>query len=794
MQNYEVIPHNKFPLFNSIRICKQSEQIPFSFDQPFLFVKEKVASMKLLNLDITNWACHDSLDIDLSRGLQIEGRNGTGKSSILEAIRFVFAESAAGYKTRIKNGTRSSAVKLKFEKEGNIYTLEKKLYIDKSSTAHLLINSTQIADNPTSVYNQLQNILSENVIDKLLYVPQGGLTDLINNLRRKGGRQELDSLLGLDKFESIYMGIGNEINSKSARSEIALNQFAKYPEDAENFYSAEIGKLRENINDLNNYANEKKNEKRSIDSRIEALRTEIEKSRVMKIEKEELEKRINELRLEITGMKITLEQINGNLESIEKKKSEIRTLLNTEKKLEKYVPMRNLLYEVKKNEDRFIELNGLEDDIARLKRLEQGLEKKEGIESQCEKRGDNILELERLIAMKKQQLEEQNDYLKNLHSLTKKAKCPRCGQRLTKEHTEKEQISAKDAIEEIAQKLKNLDTSLRKVKVEFEYLKKELEIIQKNEILATRLKDEIERKKGDKEIVLNRVNELRNELTKMSYSCETIDFVESRIKELNEIQGRINAFNEELSEEDSLQTRRSDLENQMSKLIEGEEKSRNKLTEFRFDGILLEALQKDREHLQENSYMLSAEIDKCGFKTEGIQNSINELEIKKSEFLNLKKQSDNLIKEINLMGEAMEVFHTNKGVVKYLRERYISRLSSLLTYYFKRINQNKKYNEIFFDKDYNIEIKTTEGNLLIDQLSGGEKIQVAIALRIALIDLLSPIRLLILDEPFGSLDKEHREILGEALNKLATDGQLILVTHVTVDSLNLPERLDLGGY
>lgn len=750
--------------------------------------------MKLLNLEIRNWACHDFLDIELSRGLQIEGRNGTGKSSILEAIRFIFSESAAGYKPRIKNGARSSAVKLKFEKDGNMYTVEKKLHIEKSSTAYMLINSTQIADNPTSVYNQLQNILSENVIDKLLYVPQGGLTDLINNLKRKGGRQELDSLLGLDKFESIYTGIGNEINSKSGKSEITLNQLAKYPEDAENSYNAEIENLKDSIKELMNFADEKKHEKGLIDSKIGKLKSEIDRMHTLKVQKDELEKRINELRLEITGMKIALEQINGNLESIEKKKSEIRTLLDKERKLGRYAPMRNLLYEVKKNEDRFIELNGLEDDIARLKRLEKGLEKKEGIEIQCEKKEGNILELERLIAMKKQQLEEQNDYLKNLHSLTKTAKCPRCGQRLTEGHVKKEQISAKDAIEEIAQKLKNMDTSLRKAKVESESLKKEFEIIQKNEILATRLKDEIARKKGDKEIVLNRVNELRNELTKMSYSSETIDFVESRIKELNEIRGRINAFNEEISGEDSLQTKKGDLENQMSGLIEGEGKSRNKLTEFRFDGILLEALQKDREHLQENSYMLSAEIDKCGFKMEGIQNSINELEIKKSEFLNLKKQNDNLIKEINLMKEAMEVFHTNKGVVKYLRERYISRLSSLLTYYFKRINQNKKYNEIFFDKDYNIEIKTTEGNLLIDQLSGGEKIQVAIALRIALIDLLSPIRLLILDEPFGSLDREHREILGEALNKVATDGQLILVTHVTVDSLNLPERLDLGGY
>jgi DNA repair exonuclease SbcCD ATPase subunit len=66
-------------------------------------------------------------------------------------------------------------------------------------------------------------------------------------------------------------------------------------------------------------------------------------------------------------------------------------------------------------------------------------------------------------------------------------------------------------------------------------------------------------------------------------------------------------------------------------------------------------------------------------------------------------------------------------------------------------------------------------------------------MRMALLELLSPVRLMILDEPFGSLDKEHREALGEALNKIGGEGQLIIVTHIPVDSLQLPQ-LELGGY
>ena len=60
--------------------------------------------MRLAKLELTNWSCHSNLEVDLDRGLQIEGRNGTGKSSILEAIRFIFKETARGYSQMLRNG------------------------------------------------------------------------------------------------------------------------------------------------------------------------------------------------------------------------------------------------------------------------------------------------------------------------------------------------------------------------------------------------------------------------------------------------------------------------------------------------------------------------------------------------------------------------------------------------------------------------------------------------------------------------------------------------------------------
>ena len=149
---------------------------------------------------------------------------------------------------------------------------------------------------------------------------------------------------------------------------------------------------------------------------------------------------------------------------------------------------------------------------------------------------------------------------------------------------------------------------------------------------------------------------------------------------------------------------------------------------------------------------------------------------------------------LSLLRQAREIFHRDKGLARYLRESYVEGLNELLTRYFKRFNENPRYRDIVFARDYDITFKTSQGTLKMNQISGGERVQLALAFRLALLDLMSPIRMLILDEPFGSLDENHRELLGDALNMVAREGQLIVVTHVPVQSMQLEGRLDLGGY
>jgi DNA repair exonuclease SbcCD ATPase subunit len=170
-----------------------------------------------------------------------------------------------------------------------------------------------------------------------------------------------------------------------------------------------------------------------------------------------------------------------------------------------------------------------------------------------------------------------------------------------------------------------------------------------------------------------------------------------------------------------------------------------------------------------------------------IENSIKRLN-------ELKDKEKEIQKKLNLQKSAREFFHRDKGLAKYLRETSLVLLNRHMIRYFSQFNQNPKYLSVTFNKDYEPTVKTVDGDMNAMQLSGGEIGQLALALRLALIDLLSPTRLMILDEPFGSLDTSHRELLADTLNKVSRQGQLIIVTHIPVDNLQLENKLDLGGY
>ncbi len=96
---------------------------------------------------------------------------------------------------------------------------------------------------------------------------------------------------------------------------------------------------------------------------------------------------------------------------------------------------------------------------------------------------------------------------------------------------------------------------------------------------------------------------------------------------------------------------------------------------------------------------------------------------------------------------------------------------------------NGRYTEVLLDDEYDIYVTDDGVRYQIDRFSGGESDLVHLALRLAVSRLLlersgAEIRFLALDEVFGSLDDERRRLVLGALQELGTlYSQVFLVTH-----------------
>ena len=154
---------------------------------------------------------------------------------------------------------------------------------------------------------------------------------------------------------------------------------------------------------------------------------------------------------------------------------------------------------------------------------------------------------------------------------------------------------------------------------------------------------------------------------------------------------------------------------------------------------------------------------------------------KKLEALKKKEQEkrhvDNFIGLLNKIRTA----YGKDGVQKMIRARARPLLERSTRDLFERFNL--AYSDIKIDDDYNIAVLGSSGEQQIDQISGGERVALAIALRLAIAQVLSGrVETIIMDEPTTHLDEERRKELVNILSSFFREGgriipQMLIITH-----------------
>jgi len=209
-------------------------------------------------------------------------------------------------------------------------------------------------------------------------------------------------------------------------------------------------------------------------------------------------------------------------------------------------------------------------------------------------------------------------------------------------------------------------------------------------------------------------------------------------------------------------------------------KNASLIEELGYDEKLHETKRKELDRLKDEVKELSVfiaarEQEKIGEddNAKKCRDELRALEAKAAE----KKLVSKYVKVLNDIRYA----YSKDGIQKLIRAKAKPVLEKATRDLFERFNL--AYSDVRIDDNYNISVIGSSGEQDIDQISGGERVALAIALRLSIAQVLSGrIETVIMDEPTTHLDEERRKELVNILNSFFREGgriipQMLIITH-----------------
>ncbi len=232
--------------------------------------------------------------------------------------------------------------------------------------------------------------------------------------------------------------------------------------------------------------------------------------------------------------------------------------------------------------------------------------------------------------------------------------------------------------------------------------------------------------------------------------------------------------------------RLEELEEKLRELEEGVERLRGEVSRARgrmeeLERLLAEAEEAEKrlEELREREASVSQELAAARAALEMIKRDEEELKRLEEEAGRLRRLIKRYEEVVGVLRRIREALHPDRGAPRVLRRQ----TRDVMVYYLKEILERFNFDlvDVALEDDYTVVITTHEGRKTVDMLSGGERVAVAIAFRLALAKAAAgKVESLIMDEPTVHLDEERRgELVNIIRSSLDAAGltQLIVVTH-----------------
>ena len=747
----------------------------------------------ITSIELGDFLSHENTTLDLEDGVTIfVGENGAGKSSIIDAITF----SLFGKHTRksnkglIRRGNNQGYAKIKFSIKDKQYEAERKIDSKGSLNAALFEvtdnNRIQIAAGERKQFGESMTEQVEKIIGmsfeklKIASIVQQGELNSIINAKPKEFKELLNAIIGIDKLD---------IASKSMKK--ITNEFREKNRTESGHDDRQIDILTNNF---------------------EKYQKELEEANN---EKDDLELQHDKIKLEFDGLKMQVEieiPKKDKIEQLGVRKKELSDYGRDEgKKIQNEIGRnKGIIHNCKGCFDKLKQKAGFEEDLKRAKKEEQDARDKiqkikeqavsltteqQGKKDKIEQLKEKTSDLENHVGNEIKKIKVEIDRNKGIiHS------CKGCFDKLKQKagfeedlkRAKKEEQDARDKIQKIKEQAVSLeeqeklaeklqlkdnkcpvcDSIVEKLNPLFQnkHLKEEL----------LRLSENIKSKEKERESKEKEIIEFTNELDKVrdaetilnTHSIKTGEQLLAIQNDIEVKEKKCSLANSESLEEMSQIDERAKLIFEKISTLESETEG---FDEAEFENLKnkIKRTGEKLDEIKEQVGGVKSKILKANEQSSVIQESILELE----------KVKDYISKLDNIQ---KHVFSRDGSVATSLRSWALNSISikaseylSVLNTKIQRITLSEK------TKDVSIACHSKTEVLELESLSGGEKVSVALALRLGMANLLgsSNLNLMILDEPTTHLDAERKKSLVEVLAQLSKIGktqtamQFLIITH-----------------
>ncbi|MDW8070100.1 MAG: AAA family ATPase [Anaerolineae bacterium] len=194
-----------------------------------------------------------------------------------------------------------------------------------------------------------------------------------------------------------------------------------------------------------------------------------------------------------------------------------------------------------------------------------------------------------------------------------------------------------------------------------------------------------------------------------------------------------------------------------------------------FDANALEALRAEEERLKDERSRLEGELKMLTKQLKQVEDEIKEIEGAREELQRAQEE----LKQIERTDRVIEFM---RNVIRSAGPRMVrvvaARVSAAATRIFREIMADPTL-RLQWKEDYGIVLEVDGRERTFEQLSGGEQMAAALAVRLALLRELSEVDVAFFDEPTSNLDSTRRENLATQIAAIRHTGlsQLFIISH-----------------